>query len=75
LRCEGCIAFHAKAAIELVATREEVMEMLGICMHKAVARHLLTPLKRLRRLMGSPTKTKQSNRAYSLSFKHERGPS
>nr|WP_290674878.1 MULTISPECIES: carboxymuconolactone decarboxylase family protein [unclassified Halomonas] len=33
IRCDGCIAFHAKAVAELGATREEVMEMLGVCMY------------------------------------------
>ncbi|NYS76602.1 MULTISPECIES: carboxymuconolactone decarboxylase family protein [Halomonadaceae] len=33
VRCDGCIAFHAKAVAELGATREEVMEMLGVCMY------------------------------------------
>ncbi len=33
LRCEGCIAFHAKAAAELGATREEVMETIGVCIY------------------------------------------
>ena len=33
VRCEGCIAFHATAAAELGATREEVMEMIGVCIY------------------------------------------
>lgn len=33
IRCDGCIAFHSKAVAELGATREEVMEMLGVCMY------------------------------------------
>lgn len=33
VRCDGCIAFHSKAAAELGATREEIMEMLGVCMY------------------------------------------
>ncbi|MCA1773447.1 MAG: carboxymuconolactone decarboxylase family protein [Halomonas sp.] len=33
VRCEGCIAFHSKAAAELGTTRDEVMEMLGVCMY------------------------------------------
>lgn len=33
IRCDGCIAFHAKAVAELGATREEVMEMLGVSIY------------------------------------------
>jgi AhpD family alkylhydroperoxidase len=33
VRCDGCIAFHAKTAAELGATREEVMETIGVCMY------------------------------------------
>ena len=29
-RCEGCVAFHAKALVKLGATREEVAETLGV---------------------------------------------
>lgn len=29
-RCDGCIAFHARAAIKHGATREEVMEAVGV---------------------------------------------
>ncbi len=30
LRCDGCIAFHAKALVAAGATREEVAEVLGV---------------------------------------------
>ena len=30
LRCNGCIAFHTHDALEAGATREEVMEALGV---------------------------------------------
>ncbi len=33
IRCDGCIAFHAKAAAELGATREEVLETVGVCLY------------------------------------------
>ncbi|MCG5497678.1 carboxymuconolactone decarboxylase family protein [Ectothiorhodospira variabilis] len=33
LRCEGCIAFHTKAAIKHGATREEVMETIGLSIY------------------------------------------
>lgn len=32
-RCDDCIAFHTKAAIEQGATREEVMETLGLAIY------------------------------------------
>jgi len=33
IRCEGCIAFHAKAAAEYGATRAEVLETIGVCLY------------------------------------------
>lgn len=30
-RCDGCIAYHAKAAVKAGATPEEVAEMLAVC--------------------------------------------
>jgi len=30
IRCDGCIAFHAKAALQNGATREEIMETMGL---------------------------------------------
>ena len=32
-RCDGCIAFHAQAAMKQGATREEVMETLGMAIY------------------------------------------
>ena len=32
-RCDDCIAFHAKAAIDRGATREEIMETLGLAIY------------------------------------------
>jgi AhpD family alkylhydroperoxidase len=32
-RCDDCIAFHAKAAIEQGASQDEVLEMLGIAIY------------------------------------------
>ena len=32
-RCDDCIAFHAKAAVECGATREEMMETLGMAIY------------------------------------------
>lgn len=33
LRCDDCIAFHAKAAVSHGATRDEVMETLGMSVY------------------------------------------
>lgn len=30
IRCDGCVAFHAEAAVKLGASREEVMETMGM---------------------------------------------
>lgn len=32
-RCDGCIGFHAKALQGLGATREEIAEVLGMCVY------------------------------------------
>jgi AhpD family alkylhydroperoxidase len=32
-RCDGCIGFHGKALVDLGATRDEVAEMLGVCVY------------------------------------------
>jgi len=33
VRCDDCIAFHVKAAVERGATREEVLETLGMAIY------------------------------------------
>ena len=33
VRCDDCIAFHAKAAVEQGATREEMLETLGMAIY------------------------------------------
>lgn len=33
IRCDDCIAFHAKAALQHGATREEVLEALGMAIY------------------------------------------
>ena len=33
IRCDDCIAFHVKAAVERGATREEVLETLGMAIY------------------------------------------
>lgn len=32
-RCDGCLAFHAKAAKKYGATREEVIETIGVALY------------------------------------------
>jgi AhpD family alkylhydroperoxidase len=32
-RCDGCLAFHAKAVVELGGTREEVMETIAMAVY------------------------------------------
>lgn len=32
-RCDGCLAFHAKAAKKYGATREEVVETIGVALY------------------------------------------
>ena len=32
IRCDGCVAFHAQAAVKHGATREEVMETMGMAL-------------------------------------------
>ncbi|MFN3701002.1 MAG: carboxymuconolactone decarboxylase family protein [Alphaproteobacteria bacterium] len=32
-RCDGCIGFHAKALKDLGATREEIAEVMGMCVY------------------------------------------
>ena len=33
IRCDGCVAFHAEAAVKLGASREEVMETMGMAIY------------------------------------------
>lgn len=33
VRCDGCLAFHAQAAMQHGATREEVMETMGMAVY------------------------------------------
>lgn len=31
VRCEGCIVFHARACVRLKVSREELLDMLAVC--------------------------------------------
>ncbi len=33
IRCDGCIAFHAQAAVKAGATRDEVLETMGMAVY------------------------------------------
>ena len=33
IRCDDCVAFHSKAAVERGATREEILEALGMAIY------------------------------------------
>jgi AhpD family alkylhydroperoxidase len=33
VRCDGCIGFHVKAALQHGATREELMEVIGLAIY------------------------------------------
>jgi AhpD family alkylhydroperoxidase len=33
IRCDGCVAFHAEAAVKQGASREEVMETMGMAVY------------------------------------------
>ena len=32
-RCDGCLAYHARAALRLGATREEVLDVIGVAVY------------------------------------------
>ena len=33
IRCDGCVAFHAQAAVKHGASREEVMDAMGLAIY------------------------------------------
>lgn len=41
IRCDGCVAFHAKAAFQQGATREEVMETMGMALYMGAGPSLM----------------------------------
>ena len=41
IRCDGCVAFHAKAAVRLGANREEVMETMGMALYMGAGPSLM----------------------------------
>lgn len=41
IRCDGCIAFHAKAALQHGATRDEIMETMGLAIYMGAGPSLM----------------------------------
>ncbi|WBX85814.1 carboxymuconolactone decarboxylase family protein [Sphingosinicella microcystinivorans] len=41
IRCDGCVAFHAQAAVRHGATREEVMETMGMALYMGAGPSLM----------------------------------
>mgnify|MGYP000676822052 FL=1 len=41
IRCDGCIAFHAKAAMQHGASREEIMETMGLAIYMGAGPSLM----------------------------------
>ena len=41
IRCDGCIAFHSEAAVKAGASREEVMETMGMAIYMGAGPSLM----------------------------------
>ncbi|AZI37511.1 carboxymuconolactone decarboxylase [Sphingobium baderi LL03] len=41
IRCDGCVAFHSKAAVKHGATRDEVMETMGMALYMGAGPSLM----------------------------------
>ena len=41
IRCDGCVAFHAKAAVQQGASREELMETMGMALYMGAGPSLM----------------------------------
>ncbi len=41
IRCDGCVAFHAQAAVKQGATRDEVMEAMGMALYMGAGPSLM----------------------------------
>lgn len=48
VRCEGCIGFHAKAAIQAGASREEVLETLSMAIYMGAGPSMIYSAEALR---------------------------
>ncbi len=47
VRCQGCIAFHAKALVDLGVTRQEFMEMVSVAVYMGGGPSLMTAAEAL----------------------------
>jgi AhpD family alkylhydroperoxidase len=47
-RCDGCIGFHAKAAIKAGATREEILETLSMAIYMGAGPSMIYAAEALR---------------------------
>ena len=41
IRCDGCIAFHSQAAVKHGATRDEIMEVMGMALYMGAGPSLM----------------------------------
>ncbi len=41
IRCDGCVAFHAQAAAKMGATRQEIMEVMGMALYMGAGPSLM----------------------------------
>lgn len=41
IRCDGCVAFHSKAAVKQGASRDEVMETMGMALYMGAGPSLM----------------------------------
>ncbi|BAK67245.1 carboxymuconolactone decarboxylase family protein [Sphingobium lignivorans] len=41
IRCDGCVAFHAQAAVKQGATRDEIMETMGMALYMGAGPSLM----------------------------------
>lgn len=48
VRCDGCIGFHAKAAIKAGATREEILETLSMAIYMGAGPSMIYAAEALR---------------------------
>jgi len=63
-RCDDCIAFHSKAAVEHGATREEVLETLGMAIYMGGGPSLISRLSFLMR--SGETSSNDTTRARAI---------
>ncbi|MFA6124274.1 MAG: carboxymuconolactone decarboxylase family protein [Sphingomonas sp.] len=41
IRCDGCVAFHSQAAVRQGATREQIMEVMGMALYMGAGPSLM----------------------------------